>query len=804
MDGLKKYNSFGELSGQSGSIDNATPPEVRQPRNFQKEAQKVSGTIFSPILKKLYPKSYPKGKEIKSIDEKKVKLSKNESVDRMGIVIDKKDLELQDEVYTEVDQWRDELSKITGNNKIDGRNKRELEIFEENPYEWVKIALDKKIDRINKKDLGVIEKSNRKQALEEKINAKRPLVERLNNIKLAIDRKIPLEINGEMRSDWILLENGKTLDVEVATDEINKIYNKESLNYSVVGVIFRGREKFVVLRDEIGERVELKMEDAERLAEETSIDFIKAKKKGEKLEGIQINDVIKIRIGGLEGKRSSYKIKGVEKGRIFFEDLATNQKGSMSIEDMRAFLMDKNKEFVVEKSAEYKNREELKGLEYFNEKIEELKIQQTIGRRKASPEEKVKLWKEQLAELGFGNIEIELAGQVEDTEGIEEQNQEKAERLEIMRRIGDILKKNNLKLDRVVIHGYSYENKEGELMSHWDVDSDTRGALYMLHLAGIRTNEIEKTHKGTEIEPKTGETMMYIDTSSKTLGIENKNAGKQIIMDHHQKEYMERKTSATKELYETLLENNLIKREPWIDKLVDCINQEDNLSYVDDKRFNEKYFKYKYASSLFALQKEVDFHQLVKWCREGKDLFDPKFTDKELDEEVKTTIEVEGWEDENGKKSKAYENAMVPLRSIIAKIQERIDNDFKAFDFAKKKMKERGIKKYTKELGNILYNLPDFQNFIGKNKGKVVNKFNYPFLVTRAMGGDTYISYSELNKKYFINSSTYDLTFIDKELSKKIPEGIMVNGVMILPPKKKAEREVINEEEFLKIIKLKE
>ena len=527
MKELKTYHSLGELPGQGGSVDNATSLEPRQPRNFEMEGKKTAGAIFDPMLRKLYPKAYPEGKEIKIIEDKKVKLSKSEGVDRMGIVMDKNDLVLQDEVYTEVDQWRDELSKITGHNKVDDRNKRELEIFEENPYTWTKIAINKKIDRLNKKDIDIKGKADWKKVLGNKVDNKRLLVERLNNINKAIEKKVPLVINSEMRSDWVLLENGESLDVEVATDVINKMVDKDSLNYSIVGVILRGGNKFIVLKNEKGERVELKMEDAERLAKETSIDFIKAEGKEKKLGEIQVNDIVKIRIGGLDGKRYSYKITKVEKGKIFFEDTATNQKGSMSIEDMRAFLMDKNKEFVVEKNEEYKNREELRGLESLSEKIEELKIRQTVGRRNATPEEKARLWKEQLAELGFGNVQIELAGQVEGAEEIEKREQEKARRLETIRKIGDILKKNNLKLDRVVIHGYSYENKEGELMSHWDVDSDTRGALYMLHLAGIRTNEIEKTHKGTEIEPKAGETMMYIDTSGKTLGIENKNAGRQ-------------------------------------------------------------------------------------------------------------------------------------------------------------------------------------------------------------------------------------------------------------------------------------
>jgi hypothetical protein len=722
----------------------------------------------------------------------------------MGLVLNNEDIKLQDLVYLETDIWRNELSKIYGDKKVDERNKRELEIFEENPYEWVKIALSRKIDRINNKDLSDIEKSSRKKALDNLLDKKRLLIERLNNIKLALDKKIPLEVNGEMRSDWVNLDNGKSLDVEVATDDINKLVGKESLNYSVVGIVIRGKEKYIVVKNEKGERVELKMEDAERLAEETSIEFRKNKEKEKKLEDISIGDIVKIRTGGLDGERAIYKIREVRNGKISFENLTTNQKGNMSIEDMRSFLMDKNKEFVVEKSEEYKNKQELKSLENFGEKIEELKIRQTIGRRKASPEEKAKLWKEQLSILGFGNVEIQPAGQVEDTEENEKIEKEKLKRLETMREIGDILRKNNMKVDRVVIHGYSFENEKGELLSHWDADSDTRGALYMLQLAGVKYNLIEKTHKGEGVEQKPGEVIIYIDTNNKTLSVEHENGGVQINFDHHQKNHPgDNKTSATKETYDTMLENGFIERDLKLDRLTNTINQEDNLSYVDNKRFNESYFKYKYASSLFALQKEVDFRHLIQWSKEGRDPFDPKFTDKELEEKVKILVEAEGWQEKGeNKPRKMYREEMVPLKFVIGEIQKKIDSDLKAFEFAKRKMKERVIKEYTNELGKVIYNFPDYQTS-GKNN-KYLNKFHYPFALIKAKGYDTYASYSELTKKGFINNSTHDLTFIDQELSKAIPGSNMINGVMILPPKKKADRDLGNEDKFLKAIKIKE
>jgi hypothetical protein len=73
MDGLKKYNALSEIPGQSGGGDNPTPIEPRKPRNIEKESRKEAGRIFNPMLKRLFPKDYPEGKDIREIEEKKPK-----------------------------------------------------------------------------------------------------------------------------------------------------------------------------------------------------------------------------------------------------------------------------------------------------------------------------------------------------------------------------------------------------------------------------------------------------------------------------------------------------------------------------------------------------------------------------------------------------------------------------------------------------------------------------------------------------------------------------------------------------------
>lgn len=374
--------------------------------------------------------------------------------------------------------------------------------------------------------------------------------------------------------------------------------------------------------------------------------------------------------------------------------------------------------------------------------------------------------------------------------------------------IGNLLKK--IKAEgrpiKFIYHGYTYEDEEtGELKVKSDLDLDTQGALLMLKLAGINVDLVEETHKGGRVEPKKGEVHFYLDTGGKPLSIEYEGGGIQIYNDHHQPyDHPDKseKNSATEQQYEILFKNGLLKKEPWLDSFTNFVTQEDNLTYTDDSRFTYQYFKNNFANSIFGLNKEVPFEKKVEWFKKGKNPFDPKFTAEELKEEIETTVVSYG---PDGKK--VYKKKNLPLEKIIERVQKKVDSDLRdAFPFALKMMEINGIKDYTKNLGKVFYNNPDNYREYKDNKGvikKRANKLNYPFLTAKVNGYDTYVSYqSETTLKYFINNTTHNLEPTFEDISEVAPGTVIVNSTMIMPPKKKIDREVFYEKSFLETLDL--
>ncbi len=384
----------------------------------------------------------------------------------------------------------------------------------------------------------------------------------------------------------------------------------------------------------------------------------------------------------------------------------------------------------------------------------------------------------------------------------------KEERYKTILEIGNLLKKMRIegKTIKFIYHGYTYEDEEtGELKVKSDLDLDTQGALLMLKLAGIKVDLVEETHKGGRIEPKKGEIHFYLDTGGKPLSIEYEGGGIQIYNDHHQPyDHPDKsdKNSATQQQYEILFKNGLLKREPWLDSFTNFVTQEDNLTYADDPRFTYQYFKNNFAKSIFGLNKEVPFEKKVEWFGKGKNPFDPQFTPEELKEEIETTVVGYG---PDGKK--VYKKKKLPLEKIIERVQKKVESDLRdAFPFAIKMMKINGIKDYTKNLGKVFYNNPDNYREYKDNNGvikKKANKLNYPFLTAKVNEYDTYISYqSETTLKYFINNTTHNLEPTFEDISEIAPETVIVNSAMIIPPKKKVDREVFYEKSFLETLDL--
>lgn len=391
-------------------------------------------------------------------------------------------------------------------------------------------------------------------------------------------------------------------------------------------------------------------------------------------------------------------------------------------------------------------------------------------------------------------------------------------REKLIQNIGSFLKNEDRTIDTVVVHGDTIEGKprmeldgdnelveqEGKMAIKSSPDFDTRAALYLLNdesLGDVGYRQTMIVGKGEKVAAKKGENVLHIDVGGKTLSMKkNAKGGNEIFIDHHQEGCKDIKTSATELMYEILTKNNIIKKEPWLDNMVRFTTNVDNLSYVYDNRYTENNFLEKnWSKSLFGLYKDVPFENIVQWFKEGRDPFKPNFTDEE-----KESIIIHRYRQANDTKhgGKQTIEEDVTLGKIIEEKENEISIELgRNLPFAEVKMKENGIAFETPELGRVLYNTMDKQ--ADRNGKMTINSLKHGYLIAKATGYDTYVSYNELTKKFFINAGTHDLSGIYEKLKKIVPGTKLVRGVMIVPPAGKHNRENITREKFLDILGLK-
>lgn len=521
----------------------------------------------------------------------------------------------------------------------------------------------------------------------------------------------------------------------------------------------------------------------------------------------------------------------------------TTEMKNQKVEEEVKKLKDEFENKPIEDFEENKKNENLKSrdqlaLEKAREVIQKLKEKQSQWDPNATDYEKIAFLKKTFQELNIPVASIEPVYTAQELAEKEKAKIAYEEREKIIMQIGDMLKAG---IDKIVIHGQtkeigddvSVESKFGQ-----SIDADTRGALYFLSLAkGVTYNEgayTRLTHKGgrgsgeeTEFEytipeskfNKGGEegtapvsyhntkevkdrTKLYIDTSGEKISFKIDEKGKaprEIFIDHHQKYFSKYETSATELMYEVLVKNKMIDAEPWMDNMVRCITSEDNLSYVNDKRFTEGFLEHKWPESIFGVHKDVPFEKVTQWFKEGKDPFKPDFTDEEL----KETFNVIEWDKIDKKKSKIVQKT---LEKIIESKDKEIGADISNTKFAVKLMESRGIKTESKLLGKVVYNKQDVQEDINKLRTtKVKNPKNYinnGFLATKALGYDTYVTYNEKYHRFMINTNTKNLMPLYEKIKKIIPEVVLVRGVMLMQPTGLSKRKAMTEEKLLKLLGL--
>jgi hypothetical protein len=282
-----------------------------------------------------------------------------------------------------------------------------------------------------------------------------------------------------------------------------------------------------------------------------------------------------------------------------------------------------------------------------------------------------------------------------------------------------------------------------------------------------------------------------------------------------------------------MLEGDHIDKEA-LGNFAEFITQIDNLSYIDSPKFDSRFLEDRWAKSLFGLWKELPIDKLVQYFKEGRDPWDPQFTKEEKKKTtwegrpkttdtppVGATPEALLWgkeygfpvykTDPEGKQTTEVEHEIISLGGTIKDKQGAVFYAAQTgFPFAVEQMEKNGIKNYTKELGMLFFNTTDPQ--IGKDGKEQRNwlKGEIGFLMAKARGYDTYVSFNENKNEsakrnsYFMNSTTYNLDIPKKRLAEIVPGTILVRGVMLLGPQKSKDREPMTKEKFLRVLKLKE
>jgi hypothetical protein len=105
-----------------------------------------------------------------------------------------------------------------------------------------------------------------------------------------------------------------------------------------------------------------------------------------------------------------------------------------------------------------------------------------------------------------------------------------------------------------------------------------------------------------------------MDTSMKH-GVIAEEGGKRLIIDHHGKE-SDRNTSATKFVYETLVEMGLLKKEKYLDQFVEFVTKCDNKNFTMDET---KQVLKNYSKNPYGLSNRMKAEDILELFKQGVD-----------------------------------------------------------------------------------------------------------------------------------------------------------------------------------------
>lgn len=327
----------------------------------------------------------------------------------------------------------------------------------------------------------------------------------------------------------------------------------------------------------------------------------------------------------------------------------------------------------------------------------------------------------------------------------------------------------------LAIHGEKTKNREGEETLLLRPDLDSRAALYILELAGIEYPQLTFVKKGESVPGG-----VNIDTGERPdFVIEDDGS---VFFDHHGGERADRgaSTSAAKIVYEKMVEYGLLKKEKWLDTLVDFVTGIDNADYPLDRNSLMK----DWSKSLYGLHKVLPFETIVDLIKDGRDPAYPFSPQEIMFDSGKTA---------SGKVEK--------LNDLCAKQQKLVEYSTNEITVARKRMEDAGIKNHgTKYLGDVLLNIvktavdPD-----GKKRQK--NKIPLGFTATRALGFNSYVLWSDENASFFITSQ-FHLGKAFDAISKEFPEAKIIRGTMIICAGKQEGEEVPQKEKLLRALEM--
>ena len=398
---------------------------------------------------------------------------------------------------------------------------------------------------------------------------------------------------------------------------------------------------------------------------------------------------------------------------------------------------------------------------------------------------------------------------------------EKEKNVDEIEEIAELIKKEGI--GQVVIHGkdiYRDGKKTGNLS--FSPDLDTRMALTLLNeynnlpadklytenafssvipMGSGQKNLDSKNEKGLRI---------FLDVGGEWIKIESEEGKtKTIYIDHHGEGKRE-PTSATKMVYEILKKGDLLKdkSDKKLEDFVKFVNDFDNLSYRNKKTedgsnmLTEKYFKYTWPRTLYALADEIPLDKILDLYKTGKikNLSEP-FTRHEIGENEPGEIGkivVNKITDKNGKTKE------ITIKDLCEQKENEARITIKGIKQAKTYADENKLNLNTSSLGKIVFqNFPKVRAKDGKiYTNKILQKTAY--LGALSLGYDSVVFWNPKNetgdKRFFINSDSENLSEIGKKIMNIAPGTTDVRGVFIFSPKNAEGVKNITQEQFLNII----